>query len=680
MDFADIEQAGKDLLAAHPEMRHKAKSVYHRISYLASKEKIKCKGDVTRVSPDDDYEYFYGYYDKSPWSADERYMLCMRAVCTSKFVAPAEPLDILVLDTQDGYAPRKIGTSRSWSVQQGAMAQWLGPDFSTKVIYNDFRDGAYCSVVVDVRDGSERVIAAPVYAVSADGTFALTLDFSRLHRMRPGYGYSNLPDATEGQLIPDEPCIRRIDLATGEVAPLLYYKDFAEFEPRPEMQGAEHKVNHLMINPSGTRFMVLHRWFQAGKKYTRLVTADVDGGSMFNLSDDDFVSHCYWKNDDEIISFMRRADRGNHYYLFKDKQHEYRLLWPSLKTDGHCSYSPDGSLVVTDTYPNRHRLAYVYLCREDVVEPSKIATVFAPFSYDFDTRCDLHPRWDRKGEKVCFDSVHEGKRRLYVVPVRANGSCFAVEPGAERIPRIIHKVWFGGKEPSNVVKQCFMTWGDNLCDYEIRTWNENTFSLDDAPTYVQDAFRVGKFAFVSDYVRLKALYDEGGIYLDCDVEIKRDLAPFLVHKGFLGVESRHTISTAVIGAEPGATWVKDLLDEYEGISFYKADGSFNTLPNTKRLQAYLVDRYAYEVSDSVQELGDGLFVYPPEYLSPINCFTGVSHIGDKTYAIHRFDNSWKSGKEKLKRRLMQLATRVIGEDARAFLVERKTGGLDTNNG
>lgn len=418
MGFAEIENAGKRILASNPALRHFAKSVYHRISYAISDRSVKCEGDVARVSPDDGYEYFYGYYDKSPWSADEHYMLCMRAVCTNKSVAPVEPLDILLLDCENDYAPRKIGESRSWNVQQGCMAQWLGPDLKSKVIYNDFRDGGYCCVVIDIKTGEERVFPAPVYAVSQDGSFALTLDFSRLHRLRLGYGYANLSDATESQLIPKGPCIWKLDLVTGEVTGVLSYSDFANFETRLEMEGAEHKVNHIMINPSGTRFMVLHRWFQRGKKYTRLVTANIDGSEMFNLSDDDFVSHCFWKNDSEIISFMRRSDRGDHYYLFSDKSREYRLLWPSLKTDGHCSYSPDCSLVITDTYPNRKRLASVYLCREDEEEPKRVARVFAPFSYDFDTRCDLHPRWDRKGEKVCFDSVHEGKRGLYVVSVK----------------------------------------------------------------------------------------------------------------------------------------------------------------------------------------------------------------------------------------------------------------------
>jgi Tol biopolymer transport system component len=184
------------------------------------------------------------------------------------------------------------------------------------------------------------------------------------------------------------------------------------------MEGASHKVNHLMISPNGKRFMVLHRWFQKGHKHTRLVTVDMDGSGMYNLSDDVFVSHCYWKNDGEILSFLRKKETGNHYYLMKDKTQEYRMLWPNLNTDGHCSYSPDGNFIITDTYPNRKRIASVYLCKEDGGEygvSQRIARVFSPFRYDNDCRCDLHPRWNRDGSKVCIDSVHEGRRGIYEI-------------------------------------------------------------------------------------------------------------------------------------------------------------------------------------------------------------------------------------------------------------------------
>ena len=163
--------------------------------------------------------------------------------------------------------------------------------------------------------------------------------------------------------------------------------------------------------------MVLHRWFQKGRKHTRLVTVNVDKTEMYNLSDDVFVSHCYWKNDQEILSFLRKKETGNHYYLMKDQTQEYKMYWPELNTDGHCSYSPDGKYIITDTYPNRKRIASVYLCTEEDNRSRRIARVFSPFRYDNDCRCDLHPRWNRKGDKVCIDSVHDGRRGLYIFEI-----------------------------------------------------------------------------------------------------------------------------------------------------------------------------------------------------------------------------------------------------------------------
>ncbi len=298
------------------------------------------------------------------------------------------------------------------------MAQWLGPDFQSRIIYNDFRDGKYCSVIYNlVTKSEEKVLPLPVYDVARDGSFALSLDFSRLHRMRPGYGYSNLPDTTKGELCPDKTCIWCMNILSGEVTELFKYTDMIIFEPDESMQGAKHKVNHLMISPDGNRFMVLHRWFKKGRKHTRLITVNLDKTEMYNLSDDVFVSHCYWKNDEEILSFLRKRETKDHYYLMRDKTQEYKMYWPELNTDGHCSYSPDGRLIITDTYPNRKRIASVYLCTEDDNRSRQIARVFAPFRYDNDCRCDLHPRWNRKGDKVCIDSVHNGQRGLYVISV-----------------------------------------------------------------------------------------------------------------------------------------------------------------------------------------------------------------------------------------------------------------------
>lgn len=418
MGFVEIEQAGKRMFEQFPIIKRSAKRVYQLASVATSSEKIKSEGDVIRVSPDDSYEYFYGYYDKSPWDASDRYMICVKVKQSYKSVAPKEPGVVGVIDTQDENRFYKIGVTHSWNVQQSCMAQWMGPDFKSRIIYNDFRDGRYCSVIYNFGSKKEeKVLPMAAYDVARDGSFILSLDFSRLHRMRPGYGYSNLPDTTKKELCPDKTCIWKVDVVTGTVTELFKYTDFAAFEPDESMAGAEHKVNHLMISPNCKRFMVLHRWFQKGRKHTRLVTVNIDKTEMYNLSDDVFVSHCYWKNDEEILSFLRKKETGDHYYLMRDKTQEYRMFWPELNTDGHCSYSPDSNLIITDTYPNRKRIASVYLCTEEDNRSRRIARVFSPFRYDNDCRCDLHPRWNRAGNKICIDSVHNGKRGLYVIPV-----------------------------------------------------------------------------------------------------------------------------------------------------------------------------------------------------------------------------------------------------------------------
>lgn len=137
------------------------------------------------------------------------------------------------------------------------------------------------------------------------------------------------------------------------------------------------------------------------------------------LSDGDMVSHCYWKDDEHIIAFENKHGEGTGYYLMKDKTQEYTHLWPQLSNDGHPSYCPtDKSLVVFDTYPDRARIQEVKVAKDTDVEGKNIkvlARVFAPFKYDNDTRCDLHPRWSRDGKKICFDACFEGHRGLYVV-------------------------------------------------------------------------------------------------------------------------------------------------------------------------------------------------------------------------------------------------------------------------
>lgn len=413
--LTDIENKAKWFLENNPKLKKQLKKFYQGTCVFVNRSWKVNEGKITRLTPDDAYEYVGGYYDKSPWDISDRYVIVLRTENANADVAPAEVGMICLIDTLTGEI-HEIGVTHSWNIQQGCMAQWLGPTFDSRIIYNDFRNGKYCSVIYNWKEKKEeKILPIPVYDVSRDGTVALSLDFNRLHRLRPGYGYSNLEDDYKEVQCPDLCCIWKMDITTGRVTELLKYTDFNNFEHVSSMDDAEHKVNHIMINPSGNRFMVLHRWLKGNIKYTRLVTANMDGACMCNLSDDKYVSHSFWKNDHEILSFLRKKESGDHYYILEDKTKQYKLLWPELLTDGHASYSLDREYVITDTYPDRNRISSVYLLRDSSEERRLIARVYSPFKYDNELRCDLHPRWDHKTSKICIDACFEGKREVYII-------------------------------------------------------------------------------------------------------------------------------------------------------------------------------------------------------------------------------------------------------------------------
>lgn len=418
--MANIENIVNQYLNRAPAVKKRIKRMYQLAMYSFS-PKIKSEGNIMCVSPPDGKEYFFGYYDKSPWDATNRYMLCMKANDTWSDVSPRESAEIILIDTQKNNTLTVLAKTHTWNVQMGCMLQWLGPDYTSRIIYNDFRNGKYVSVILTLATKEERVIPFPIYSVASDGSFSLSLDFSRLYRLRPGYGYYNIPEETAKEKLPNKPCIWYVDLNSGKVKPVLKYVDFANFEFRPEMEDAEHKINHIMLSPNGRRFMVLHRWFQRQRKYSRLVTCNVDGTDMYNLSDDNMVSHCFWKNDEEIFAFENKKETGFGYYLMKDKSQKYEQFWKGIDFDGHPSYSPDGSRIVFDRYPDRTRISSIMVSDAENKDKDKVKTiarVFAPFKYDNDTRCDLHPRWSRDGKKICFDSVFEGHRGLYIVELQ----------------------------------------------------------------------------------------------------------------------------------------------------------------------------------------------------------------------------------------------------------------------
>lgn len=208
------------------------------------------------------------------------------------------------------------------------------------------------------------------------------------------------------------------------------------------------------------------------------------------------------------------------------------------------------------------------------------------------------------------------------------------------IPKVIHYCWFGGKKYPKLVKKCIVSWKKRLPDYQIKCWNEDTFNLDSAPQYVKEAYQMRKYAFVSDYVRLYALYNEGGVYLDTDVEVCKDFTNLLHSDVVMGYETEVQISTAFIASVPRSIRIKKLLDSYSLRRFVRDDASLDMTTNVSFISESL-QTDGFELNGKYAKYSD-LELYPQEFFSPRDWGDGKYHITANTCAIHYFQGSWHS--------------------------------------
>lgn len=206
------------------------------------------------------------------------------------------------------------------------------------------------------------------------------------------------------------------------------------------------------------------------------------------------------------------------------------------------------------------------------------------------------------------------------------------------IPKIIHYCWFGQSEMPELSKKCIESWKKYLPDYQIKMWNEDNFKLDMFP-YTREAYESQKFAFVTDVVRLYALYTEGGIYMDTDVEVLQSLDKFLFHVAFSGFEDDKNVSTGIMASEKRGKWVKDNLENYKARHFIKEDGSFDLTTNVSCITSYML-RHGFLQNGKYQDFPNLITIYPKEFFSPKSGFDGEIYLTSNTYTIHHFSGSW----------------------------------------
>ncbi len=374
---------------------------------------------VERITPGDG-QYFFGYYDLQPFNKSETLHLTHNTSFRNRLQVKGDVADFGVIDVNTKKY-EKLGETKAWNFQQGAMLQWnsLNPD--TEIIYNDIKDGQYCGVVMDITNGKKRYLDRPVANVSKDGRYAVNINMARLYNFRPGYGYAWIEDEFYYENHSADDGIFITDMQTGKSKLVLSMQEIWELSK--DFFGKDEKmvINHITFNTNGTRFLALARNFPPkGEDHsTAIITANRDGSDIYILSDYGFQSHYWWLNEKEVIFFSDGKElscsRGwANNYILKDKTHEGTMQAEGFFTkDNHMSFNEGNRLMITDTYPDDDKMQTLRLYspeKDTVVDLGRFYSM--PYSI-VDVRCDLHPRWNRSANTVTFDSTHEGFRGIY---------------------------------------------------------------------------------------------------------------------------------------------------------------------------------------------------------------------------------------------------------------------------
>ncbi len=228
------------------------------------------------------------------------------------------------------------------------------------------------------------------------------------------------------------------------------------------------------------------------------------------------------------------------------------------------------------------------------------------------------------------------------------------------IPKTIHYCWFGGKEKPKLAVKCINSWKKYCHDYQIKEWNESNFDVyqNAYTTYLYDNH---KYAFLSDYARLKVVYENGGIYFDTDVETIKSFDEMLKYKAFYGFENDSFVASGLgFGAVKGHESLKKMIDYYDNIH---SDNEGNyPLIGCPIINTEVLEKLGLIRNGKKQMVNDTL-ILESDYLNPYDDPTGTLNITENTLSIHWYAKSWMSKRKILRSKLMQPLHRIFGKDA-----------------
>ena len=442
---------------------------------MGKKRRIISKYLTPLFETSDKSAEWFGYYNYDTLNHDCTKMLCNRAKSENSHIAKNDSIELGYYDIPNGEW-HKIGESDSWNWQQGAMAQWIpGEGNESKVIFNCSRDGHLISKIIDIATNEQREINWSIYGITPDGKKSIALDLERSYWCR-AYHYQSVANPKKEGRIVEGDGIFEINLESNTRRLLIDIKEIVALSPDKDFDKMKHWVEHIMINPSGTRFCFLHRFSPVSdvlKYRTRICVADIDGQNLQVIPgwDTYMWSHFGWqgannfaiytyrrpsiyKNFDTTLttqenskiffnlkkqvrniallvkktipkSFIRRILASNsgyqHYVIDSDGKYHLETFWikPFFNIDGHPSFTSDGKYMLTDSYPdetNRRRLIVFNTENQKGIVVARMPEN----KVEGNASCDLHPKLSRDNKHIVFDTTFSGKHSMIAFEINWN--------------------------------------------------------------------------------------------------------------------------------------------------------------------------------------------------------------------------------------------------------------------
>lgn len=401
-----MEKLIYDLVKDRPWLKDWLKKIYqHIFSLMGRQREVLPEGMVIRPNT------FFGFHDKSPWSADNTLLLGHQYIGTGNEQEVAtRKIDIVIFSGENWLTPTKIATTSAWNWQQGAQLQWKGEN----ILFNDFINGECRAVEVDKFGQVIKVHKYAVGAISPIDKAMASYCFKHFGDVMPGYGYDFNGASAKSNIAADTLLIilddghKEVELLGHELPGVVF----------GEVILGEPFISHALFSPDGKKLAFMRRLAVPGRRRrSALYIFDRANQSVVRVPFKDMVSHFCWLSDNVIFAYAN-TENGDGYYQYQIQSDQLIPFTNKLKSvDGHPHAEMTGKKVVFDTYPDKRRLQQLAVYDFQSQSLNEIAKLYSPMKFWDGKRVDLHPRFRPDGSYVCIDCSTTGVRALATLNV-----------------------------------------------------------------------------------------------------------------------------------------------------------------------------------------------------------------------------------------------------------------------